>query len=190
MNGFIEKWKTDKNFKTITQICLYSLFLLFVTIYAMSGAQTINDNNSLKSTYNYQMNININDKIYNYTGTKSEDEIIINKTVDDLTATYMYKDNKYYKNEDNIYVLVEEKEIYEVIEFNYLSINTINKYLNLSTKRENDNIVYLYDIIVGNDSEEYITIESKEGYYKVDYTPLMKLFKNDIEKVTVEIIIE
>ena len=190
MSGFIEKWKTDKKFNSKVQICLYLLFFIIVAIYATAGTPNINNDAPLKNTYNYQMNININDKIYNYSGTKNEDEIIINKTVDDLTTKYIYKDNQYFQNENNTYVSVDEKEIYEMIEFSYLSINTIDKYLKLSTPRENDNIVYLYDIIVGNNSEEYITIESKEGYYKVDYTQLMKLFKSDIEKAIIEIIIE
>lgn len=194
MNDFIDKWKTDKRFRTKTKLIIYTLFVVFVSIYALTGTRNINNsdynNNLTKKTYNYQMNINLNNKIYKYTGTKNEEEITINKTTNDITTKYIYKDNKYYKNENNVYVLVEEKEVYDTIEFNYLSINTINKYLKISTPREKDNIVYLRDIIIGNNSEEYIVIEKKEDYYNIDYTQLIKLFKTDIEKLTVEIIIE
>lgn len=189
MRDFIEKWKKDNKFKAKVQICLYSVFIVLVAIYAAAGSKEINEK-PIKNTYKYQMNININDKIYNYDGAKNENEIIINKTIDDISTKYVYKDNKYYKNENNVYVLVEEKEIYEAIDFSYLSIDTIDKYLKISTPIDNYYIVYLYDIILGNNSEEYITIEYKEGYYKVDYTNLIKLFKSDIEKAIVEIIIE
>lgn len=190
MKEFIEKFKTDKKFNNKVQLCFYGIFITLVAIYAFSGVPNITEPDENKENYNYQININLNDKLYKYNGTKEENKITINKTIDDLTTNYLYQDDKYYKVEEESLLVVEEKEIYDVVDFDYLSLETINKYLELATLTENVQIVYLRDIVIGNNSEEYITIETKEGYYNIDYTQLMKLFKEDIEKLTVEIIIE
>jgi len=193
MKEFIEKYKTDSKYKAKIQLIGYTIFVIVVSIFALSGYKeptTTNNDNKL-TTYNYKININLNDNLYHYYGTKEKEEIIINKVIDEnQTLGYSYKDNNYYRHENDTYVVTTEEEIYDVIEFNYLSLDTIDKYLNLSTKKENENIVYLKDIIIGNSSEEYITILKEENKYNIDYTSLMKLFDNSIEKLTVEIIIE
>ena len=182
MKEFIKKYNAK------VELIFYAILILFVSIFAITGNRNapIEEDNDLKEkSYDYKININLNDDIYHYYGNKNEDEIIINKVVNEETISYSYKDNNYYK-----YVLTTEKEIYHVIEFNYLSLETINKYLSLSTITEEKNIIYLKDIIVGSSSEEYITIEQNNNNYNIDYTSLMKLFDNSIEKLTVEIIIE
>lgn len=192
MKEFIEKYKNDNKYKAKTQLIVYTIFVVFVSIFALSGYEPSvpSDNDDVKETYNYKININLNDNLYHYYGTKEKEEILINKVVGDETLGYSYKDNNYYRHENDTYVTTTEKEIYDIIEFNYLSLETINKYLSLATKKENENIVYLKDIIIGNSSEEYITIVKEENKYNIDYTSLMKLFDNSIEKLTVEIIIE
>lgn len=191
MKEFIEKYKTDNKYKAKIQLILYTIFIVFATIFALSGNKpSVPANDNIKDTYNYQININLNDTLYHYYGIKNKEEITINKVVGEETLGYVYKDNNYYSHQDNTYVLTTEEEIYDVIEFNYLSLDTINKYLNLSTITEDKNIVYLKNIIIGNSSEEYITILKEENKYNIDYTSLMKLFDNSIEKLTVEIIIE
>lgn len=193
MKDFIEKWKSDTKFSAKIKLGLYTLFVVVVSIYTIAGSRNINatsNNNTQKDIYNYQININSNDNLYHYFGTKNKNEITINKKTNDQVVGYAYKDNNYYKYENNIYVLTSEEEIYDVIEFNFLSLDTINKYLSLSTLIDGKNIVYLKDIIIGNGSEEYITIEKTSNKYIVDYTQLMKLFDDSIVKLTVEIIIE
>lgn len=191
MKEFIENWKTNKKFKAKIQLSLYVLLFVFVSAYAITSARiTKTPNEPVKDNYDYKMIININDKIYNYAGKKEKDQIIINKTIDGVTKKYVYKENGYYLIEENVFVSVMEEEVYDTIKFDYLSLSTINKYLQLSTKIEDKNLVYLKDIIIGENSEEYITIEQNNGTYNIDYTALMKLFHNDIEKLTVEIIIE
>jgi len=194
MKEFLEKYRTDKKYKAKVQLSLYTIFVLIVSIYAISGSRNVvssNEKPTLKENYSYQVNINLNDNLYKYYGTKSNEVITINKISNEETVNYYsYKDNNYYKYENNTYVLTTEEEVYDIIEFNYLSLETINKYLSISTLTEDKNIVYLKDIIIGNNSEEYITIEKEENKYNVDYTELMKLFNNEIEKLTVEIIIE
>lgn len=194
MKEFIEKYRTDKKYKAKVQLSLYTIFVLIVSIFAISGSRNVvpsDEKPTLKENYNYQININLNDNLYKYYGSKNNKEIIINKLSNEETVNYYsYKDDNYYKFENNTYVLTTEEEVYDIIEFNYLSLETINKYLSISTLTEDKNIVYLKDIIIGNNSEEYITIEKEENKYNIDYTELMKLFNNEIEKLTVEIIIE
>lgn len=194
MKEFIEKYRTDKKYKAKVQLSLYTIFVLIVSIFAISGSRNVvpsDEKPTLKENYNYQININLNDNLYKYYGSKNNKEIIINKLSNEETVNYYsYKDDNYYKFENNTYVLTTEEEVYDIIEFNYLSLETINKYLSISTLTEDKNIVYLKDIIIGNNSEEYITIEKEDNKYNIDYTELMKLFNNEIEKLTIEIIIE
>lgn len=189
MEEFIEKWKTDKKFKAKAQLCIYCLFIILLVIYVMIGQKTNTPKEPVKDTYVYQMSINLNDRIYTYNCEKKDAEITINKTLDNITTNYIYKDNIYYKIEENNYNIVTEEEIFGKIKYSYLSLDTINKYLKISILTEDKNIVYLKDIILGEDSEKAITIEQKDNSYKIDYTELMKLFHKDIEKLTVEIII-
>lgn len=192
MKEFIKKYRTDKKYNTKVELIFYAALIFFVTIFCMIGSQNTpvdNDDELTETSYDYKININLNDNIYQYYGSKNDDEITINKVVNEETISYSYKDNNYYKHENNVYVLTTEEEIYDVIAFNYLSLDTIYEYLDLSTITENVNIVYLKDIIIGSNSEEYITIEENDDNYKIDYTSLMKLFDNSIEKLTVEIII-
>ena len=193
MKEFIKKYRTDKKYNTKVELIFYAVLIFFVTIFCMIGSQNTpidNEEELTETSYDYKININLNDNIYQYYGSKNDDEITINKVVNEEITSYSYKDDNYYKRENNVYVITTEEEIYDVIEFNYLSLDTIYEYLDLSTITENVNIVYLKDIIIGSNSEEYITIEENDDNYKIDYTSLMKLFDNSIEKLTVEIIIE
>ena len=136
------------------------------------------------------MNININDNIYTYEGEKNEEKVTINKIVDETTIQYEYIGNKYYKIEENKYIETTKDEVYDTIEFSYLSLDTIEKYWIISKEKDTKKVIYLKDIIIGSDSEEYIVIQKEGNTYNVDYTALMKLFNKDIEKLMVEIIIE
>ena len=77
-----------------------------------------------------------------------------------------------------------------------MQLENINKYLLKSEKKEDKFLVYLKDIVLGNESEEYITIEIfqniiiNQQIIKVDYTPLIKAFNSDIEKYYIQIEIE
>lgn len=191
MREFLKKLKNDKKLKDKTQYTVYIIFFIFVTIYALT-AKPINVPNKTyqEDTYTYKMNININDIIYVYEGEKNKTEITINKIVEETTTKYIYKDSKYCKIEENELIETTEEEIYGIIEYSYLTLDTINRYLAMSTKIGDHNIIYLKDIIIGSDSEEYITIEETDNKYNIDYTALMKLFNKDIEKTIVELTIE
>lgn len=210
MKNFIEKWKQDSKFKAKVQLGLYLIFIVFVSIIAISGYPDTptnttninnndNDNNINETTnitidipekYSYTKKIIINQKEYQYTGTKNTQKETITKLVDDTTTNYIYENNNYYKNESETYILTTKEDVYDIVGYNYLQLNTINQYLAASTKEDEKYIVYLKDIILGNDSEEYITITKNENKINVNYTSLMKIFDETIENYTFEVIIE
>ncbi|MBQ2873543.1 MAG: hypothetical protein IJE89_06065 [Bacilli bacterium] len=215
MKDFVEKWKTDSKFKAKVQLGLYTLFVVFVAVLAFSSNsntpkeeleneynqnnnETLNDEVSIKTPeeYKYTINVTINDNNYKYEGNKQKEKETIIKTFGDITTNYIYEKDNYYKEENEVYIITEKEDVYEPINYNYIEINTINEYLSRSIKENDKHIVYLKDIILGNDSEEYITITINENNINnqnkinIDYTPLMKLFNNDTERYIVNIEIE
>lgn len=212
MKDFIERWNSDKRYQTKVKLSLYTLFVVIVSIFAISSRNTIstneiednninnmdneveNENNSISieipETYNYTISITINENIYTYTGNKTTNQETITKEVDEVVNNYIYQNNDYYKEDNENYILTTEDEIYDIIDRNYIDLETINQYLSKSSKEGNQSIVYLKDIILGNDSEEYIIIELNDNKINIDYTSLMKEFDKSITKYLVKIEIE
>ena len=214
MKDFMDKWNNDSKFKTKIKLGLYTLFVVFVAIFAISNRDDIptntvdfdtnyNDSNNdidinendtvsieIPEKYKYTKNIKIDEKKYQYTGTKENEKENITKLKDDVTTNYIYQNNNYYKEENGSYILTTKDEIYDIVGSNYMSLETINQYLSKSVIENNRYLVYLKDIILGNDSEEYIIISIEENKVNIDYTSLMKLFDKSIEKYLIEVIIE
>lgn len=210
MQNFIEKWKNEPKFKTKIQLGLYTLFVVIVAIFAVSTKSDIPtntvefekeedkivdkiDNNyfiKIPTEYNYIKNITINNEHYQYTGNKNNEQETIKKVLEDKIIEYLHKNDSYYKKEENTFILTTKEDIYNKINPNYLQLETINQYLTKSKFEENKYIVYLKDIILGTDSEEFITIIIEENKTSIDYTSLMKLFDETINKYLVEVIIE
>lgn len=210
MQNFIEKWKNEPKFKTKIQLGLYTLFVVIVAIFAVSTKSDIPtntvefekeedkivdkiDNNyfiKIPTEYNYTKNITINNEHYQYTGNKNNEQETIKKVLEDKIIEYLHKNDSYYKKEENTFILTTKEDIYNKINPNYLQLETINQYLTKSKFEENKYIVYLKDIILGTDSEEFITITIEENKTSIDYTSLMKLFDETINKYLVEVIIE
>lgn len=205
MNEFLEKWRSDSKYRAKIQLLLYGVFIIGVAIYAatlnnhapISNNIDINPNTDnfdeqvikIPDKYNYIIDIVIDDIKYQYSGTKESTKTTIIKTKDNITTNYMYQSNEYYLEDDGNYIKTTKDEVYDIINYNYININTINEYLNKATKRENQYLVYLKDIILGNDSDEYFTIIVNDNNIDVDYTPLMKQFNNNVVnyKVTIQI---
>lgn len=225
MKDFLEKWNTDSRFQTKTKLSLYTLFVVFVAIFAVSSRNNIETNESknqqqtqnnnetnqeqttnnnlqeqdnkklikieIPNEYDYKINITINESNYSYNGNKNSIREKITKTKDNISTNYIYENDKYYKENDiENYLLTTKEEVYDVIEYNYIDLETINEYLSKSTKIDNKYIVYLKDIILGNNSMEYITINIDNNNITVDYTKLLNYFDKSINKYLVEIIIE
>ncbi len=198
MNDFISKWKNDNKFKAKIKLLLYGIFILLVTVYAfsinnhMAVDNSINTNNNLNNTndnkitipkeYDYSITINIDEKSYQYYGTKKQDSITINKVIDDSETNYLYKDNDYYIFDNEMYIKTNKEEVYNIINYNYLDLNTINSYLSKSSRSGNQYLVYLKDIILEYDDNDYLVIIVNNNKINIDYTSLMKLTNPDIEK--------
>lgn len=205
MNNFIDKWKKDKKFKTKIKLLLYTIFVIIIFIYALS----INDNQqdidpinkedfpitnnsnqnilSIKDNYQYIATIKIDNISYQYTIEKEKNQEKIIKEYDNLIENYLYKDNNYYQLQSGQYILTTKDKVYNVINENYLNIENINKYLSLAEKDNNQYIVYLKDLILGEDSQEYIIILINNNKISIDYTPLMNHFNKENKTYQVEI---
>lgn len=227
MKDFLEKWNTDSRFQTKTKLSLYTLFVVFVAIFAVSSRNNIetnelteqqqtqnnneinqeqttnnnlqeqNQNNNqlikieIPNEYDYKINITINESNYSYNGNKNSIREKITKNKDNISTNYIYENDKYYKEIDiENYLLTTKEEVYDIIEYNYIDLETINEYLLKSTKIDNKYIVYLKDIILGNDSSEYITIDIVNNNIIIDYTKLLNYFDKSINKYLIEINIE
>ena len=213
MNNFIEKMREDKKYKAKAELMIYGAFMLIVFIYALivnnkntsteslynSDSQTNEniivdtkkpDTINIPNEYNYIITINDNEKIYKYSGRKTTNEMTITKETNDKTQEYLYKDNNYYELIDNVYINVSKEEIYDLITYNYIDLNNINTYLSKATQNGNNYIVYLKDIVLNNESNNYITINMTDDIIDIDYTELIKLTKSNIEKYLVTIKLE
>lgn len=207
MKDFLEKWNKDRRFRTKTKLILYTAFVVIVAIYAFtldsdnSYKDLSNIKNEIANTkkteeniikipkeYNYTITIKIDDKEYEYTGMKLSDKEYIEKKVDDKKTNYVYQNNNYYIEDtmkiDN-YIITTKDEVYDIINYNYINLSTINEYLKKATKNDNQYLVYLKDIILGNDSDDYIVIDINENNIFIDYTVLMKEFNNNLNKYQV-----
>lgn len=218
MEDFLKKWNSDSRFKTKIKLSLYTLFVVFVAIFAVSGRdnspintfednlnqekdqinnnQTENSNNTIEKInipdeYKYKINITINEMTYQYIGNKNKLKETIVKKTSQTETNYIYENGEYYKENDNKnYLLTSKEEVYDVIDYSYLELNTINQYLSKAEKKENEYRVYLKDIILGTDNQKYIIITKIENKINIDYTNLFNYFDKKTTKNLVEIEIE
>lgn len=207
MNKLIESWKTDKKFRTKIKLLAYTLFVVVISIYAISLDKTpsslpddiiknpekedINTNTiNLEDNYYYTANAKIDNEEYKYIFIKENEITTIIKEHNNVSENYQLKDNKYYKLQDNSkYILTTKEEIFSSVNYDYLNINNINTYLKSATKTSNQYIINLKDIILGDNSSDYFVILISNNKISIDYTPLIKHFNNQITTYTVDITI-
>ncbi len=200
MENFMQKWQEDNRFRAKIKLLLYGLFIILVTMYAISLKESKKDNNpetvfpvesnyqiSIPDNYSYFINITIDGKEYIYSGEKHSTEKTINKTIDNVTTNYLLRDNDYYMQDNNLYVKITKEEVYDIINYNYIDLNNINNYLNQAIKDDNQYKVYLQDVILDTETKEYFVISINDGTINIDYTPLMKRNNPDIESYNVSI---
>lgn len=200
MENFMQKWQEDNRFRAKIKLLLYGLFIILVTMYAISLKESKKDNNpetvfpvesnyqiSIPDNYSYFINITIDGKEYIYSGEKHSTEKTINKTIDNVTTNYLLRDNDYYMQDNNLYVKITKEEVYDIINYNYIDLNNINNYLKQAIKDDNQYKVYLQDVILDTETKEYFVISINDGTINIDYTPLMKRNNPDIESYNVSI---
>ena len=191
----------DKRERAKIELMLYGIFFLGVIIFARvigSSSSDIENNNNMspssfislvEDNYEYDMLITINNNIYEYYGKVLGNNSTINLKVADEITNYYLMDKKYYILEESNYILIDEKEVYPYIDYRYLNIDNIKEYIELSTKENDTYKLKLSDIVLNNNSEDYLTIYINEGDKNIiiDYTPLLKLTDESIERVVVNI---
>lgn len=204
MDEFIDKWKKDPKFKAKIKLGLYTLFVVIVSIFALSirpdenltntpTNDNLKENIQNKSTieipdkYEYKINITVNNNYYQYKGIKGNEKETISKTIDNVTTNYLYQNKNYYKEENKQYVLTSKEEVYDVIKYDCINLEIINQYLEKSKKENNIYRTYLKDVMLGNNSEEYITITIDNDEINIDYTSLIKYFDETTEKYLINI---
>ena len=210
MEEFLKKWKSDKKFKTLIQLTLYTSFVIIVSIFAISNRNMepanevtnqndnqYNENSKPNDTiikipeeYKYLINVNINEKEYKYSGTKDNKRETILKELNETKTNYVYQNNSYYKKIDEEYILTNKDDVYDVVNYNYINLENINEYLLKAEKLDNQYLVYLRDIILDNNSDDYIIIKINNNKINIDYTVLTKHFDTSINNYLVNIEIE
>lgn len=194
-----EKWN-DKRERAKLELLLYGIFFLILIIFLRIGNSTsnngeINSSNDLfisniSDNYQYDIRININDNIYEYTGKVLGYNASISKIIDNDTEYFYKKKDMYYKLDiNNGYILTNKNEIYNVIDYDYIDINNIKEYIKLSSLEDNLYKVKVSDIILNSDSNDYITInvDNINNSIEIDYTNLFKINDNSTTKTIINI---
>ena len=200
MEEFLKKWKSDKKYRAKIKLIFYGVFIILVAVYASTLNTSITEDDKkddpkeevindevieVPENYHYEINIEIDNDTYKYYGEKTIARTTITK-IGDATINYLYEDNEYYINDNNTYVKTTREEVYDIINYNYLDLNNINNYLKKATKVNNMYYIYLKDIILNDETDEYITIIIDDNNINIDYSSLMKKI-NNYEKCIVEI---
>lgn len=190
----------DKRERAKIELILYGIFFLGVIIFVRiigSMSSGIEDSNiekesfifTISDNYEYDMVINKNDNIYEYYGKVLGNNSTINLRETDKEKTYYFTNKKYYVLKDNEYILTSEEEVYPYIDYYYLSVDNIKEYIHMATKEGEVYKLKLSDIVLNNNSEDYVEIFINEGDKNIviDYTALFKLMGQDIDKLLVNI---
>lgn len=196
---FMERLK-DKRERAKIELIAYGIFFVGVIIFTRilgSTSNNIENNNieeqsfinKIEDNYEYDIQITINDKIYQYYGKVLGNNSTINLIAEDKQNSYYSMNKKYYVLEEENYILTDEEEVYPYIDYRYLNIKNIKEYINIATKENNTYKIKVKDIIITTESEEYFTINVEEGDKNIiiDYTPLLKIINKNIEKIVVNI---
>jgi len=201
MDEFIKKWKNDKKYQAKIKLIFYGVFIILAVLYISSlnksipkedkkddiqEKEVINDTIiDIPNTYHYDITIDLDNNIYRYYGNKDMEKTTITKETG-ATTNYLYQNNEYYIDDNGTYVKTTKEEVYDLINYNYLDLNNINNYLKNATKEDNSYKVYLKDLILDDNTDEFITITIDNNKINIDYTSLMKKINNN-EKCIIDI---
>jgi len=194
-----EKLK-DRRERAKFELILYGIFFLgviiFTRILSYSSSQIEKDNTiettfitAINDNYEYDIQLAIGDKIYEYYGKVLGNNRTIDFKEEDKITSYYYMNKKYYIKENDNYIMVDDEEVFPYINYRYLNIKNIKEYIKISTKTDNVYKIKLSDIVLNIDNDNYITITTDEGdkSITIDYTYLFKLQDEAVDKVVVNI---
>lgn len=202
MKEIIKKYQTDKKYQNKINLLISTIFIIIITIYAASlSNNNLNVTNSIteetkskkiidiKDDFHYVAEIKIDDETYKYTFKKENNQINI-IDISSNPIEYKYQNQEYYKLENEQYILTNKDNVFNKVNPNFIDIKMIEKYLQKAQKENNQYLVYLKDIILGEKSEEYFVISLSENKISIDYTPLIKKTNKKVNKYNVNIFIE
>ena len=161
--------------------------------------------NELKNNYAYDTKVSyvLSEKEYQYRfyGQVLDNNRTINK-VTDIEEKFEFRNGHYYKI-DTLETLTTKEEIYEPIDYVYISKEMILEYINIgsidyeTTYSDGSSIVSykvkLSDLITGYLEEKYIIItinkKTEEITIDIDYTNLMNYYDKNITSYKVNIVV-
>lgn len=194
-----EKWK-DKREKAKIELVLYGLFFLIIIIFVRVNNSLSNNHVNVKEdnsfielindNYEYNIDININDKLYNYNGkVLGYNSTFVRKNNNKEDYFYKMNDKYYVLDVDGNYLLTTKEDIYSVIDYSYLDINAIKEYIKNSNKNNNTYLVKISDIILNSNSSDniIITLNEENNSINIDYTNLLKIKDSNVNKAIVDI---
>lgn len=196
----VEMWK-DKKGRAKIQLALYGIFFLGVIIFTrvlnmyssnIESSSSINTSfiKEIYDNYEFEIEVNIDDNIYNYAGKILGNNGTITREVSSDKEFYYIMNNKYYILDDKgNYIMTTKDDIFPYIDYRYLDIGNIKQFISIGTKEFDVYKIKLSDLILNNNSEEYITIKVDEEGKRIiiDYTNLFKLDNELLKKEIVTI---
>lgn len=163
-----------------------------------NNTENVNESEDLFSTltYNYEANLEVDvvkdgvTSSFNYKVTSYDEngDISIIKNIGDRSEEYkLTNTGDYYKIEDEIKG-VNEDEIFDLVAYKYLNLDSIKKYISKGTSEYTTNYsngdklvsykIFVKDILLGDNREEFITINVGTSVdvvtIYIDYTDLLK----------------
>ena len=192
----------DKKERAKIELIFYGIFFIAIIIFARflggNSNTDVNENNNsimtsfvsrIEDNYEYDIVVAVNDELYEYYGKVLGNNGTVNLKIDDDIKSYRIMNNKYYILDGDNYILTDEDEVYPYIDYHYLDIDNIREYMELSSVYDNTYRVKVSDIVLDSDSDEYLEINVNEGDLNIviDYSPVLRLTREDIEKVMVSI---
>ena len=159
----------------------------------------------LNTNYNYDVRIVLKrikddntaeDIVLGYSGKSNGENIIINKSYNNVASTFYKAGDEYYKKTGEEYELMAENEIYDIISSKYIEYSSLRKYIEKAeldhyTSYSTGKIEYVYylkisDIIKSYKKDDKIDINIVEENNKIsidiDYGILFKVLNNKISE--------
>lgn len=207
----------DPKEKAKFQLILFAIFIVFTVVIIritnndnikdnkineINNKQSLSDNilNKISNSYSYNIDILLTKEVslneyekinIKYGGIKADYEEIISKSIDNKIFNY-YLDNGIYYFIDDVLKPVSVNEIYDYLDYRYLDLNNIKKYLNISKRINETFFVKINDINSNLDEDKYINITLNQNIEQIDiYIDYTNLFlKDDILNCEVTISID
>ena len=190
----------DKKGRAKLELSFYLIFFIVIILFARFSSSpnpNIKDNkvvlsfiNDIENNYECNMDIDINNEIYNYNIKVLGNNSRIKVKNNNEEKNYYIMNNKYYEEDDSgNYILTTSEEVYPYISYNYLNINNIKNFIYNGIKEDDEYKIKVSDIILNSDSEEYVTVslDDTNKTILIDYTNLFKSKDRGIEKIIVNI---